>query len=1215
MSSWFSDQSAGAFEQDNPLVSGPSPYDDEERRRQEQLQGPVYGPPAPTGGIAPQNMPVLGQPQGAPQEFAPSVPFDPSLVASFVNQQGAPVNYGPWQPTSLNDLPPAPTLASQAGLPTGGFRQSEQLVDPNARTDNPLALLSGAYGAGNVDIPYYSDFARDYIQPAARFVGESATNTPGYNLIANRLGLPTGQQIGGTAAEGIVPVGALDVGLNAAFAPKGAGLLERFTGITISDAVGEARNLAGDYARGMQPEPTLFPGVGSGPNAYNYEQWAADAAKQAGTPAESYWRYGERAAPDVSSPPSLEDLLRQSLEAKGVTFDEKPFFAERGPPQPEGTTPGLLNELETAHRPNPAGYTQPLEAFPSDMPVPPPPLPESAVFPEPPYNTNELRGAQGPTGEVQRLAANPPVTPPVGTGNAPENLPNLAGLSNGQIVAEANRLGLKVDPAALDKGGALLRAEVLAPVDAAIDLERRLSDIARESTRRDNIGSMGRATEDFFANQREQRQLEQAIKQPPPSPEARLPGKGAGGDAFGKPRANNPIASLYNALQEVSYMMFGGDGPPMFRQLDMRTLSPFTAGETAAKFKAAARATSSDEAAKMTQEWIDRVTAVHPDMTNHVNFSNTKGEWVDREFLSSSIPGHIPKVGPAYDGLQRAVAASINENRVLGLEAFSRRHPEASLAELKNEWNYLERATGRGTFGPTDKVLSGLGSVFTSARFALSWPERAAFLIPINRLPDGTISAFGKTWSEAVRDHAGFFGMGAAAMGTAYAAGLNVDVKKGDIVNLHQHIDIWGGGSKYAELIMNMINETKNGKDMSRPELLAQFARNQLGPLIGNTAAALKETGADDLLGIADQVKALHPDFWDRGVTGKNLGLADRIAQHFVPLWIQSVAKNVMAESGPDNKVTSKGLAQGAIAAPLEFFGANATAYVPNPLTDLRDAVKNDQSLPEWLRGTDYKELGPKAKAEVDALARAKDPTAYDQAIKDRNANSDPVFTKHRELVDSINAEADARKSALYEALRTGQVDGSTIRQGREAIEASARAKLQAAQNDPGFQKAVAGLDESKVQRALSAYYSIPEKYMGADGKIDWDTARSVQNQFIKFLGENNRQTANLLLHEIQTPKANPNPLDRLYEAAQPVLQKYFGDVKDPVERSNMRRGAPGEDALLNLLGYEQRTLTPQAASLLQQLRQTLPTATTYAEGALQRSAVPGMTRSTTSSN
>ena len=704
---------------------------------------------------------------------------------------------------------------------------------------------------------------------------------------------------------------------------------------------------------------------------------------------------------------------------------------------------------------------------------------------------------------------------------------------------------------------------------------------------------------------------------------------GMGGDAIGgSGRAGsggagakgNPLGRAYNAVVDLLYAPFGFDQSQWFRQLDVRTLNPLRAAETAQSFRASAEAMGSADTARRI---FDAQQVRVDNLGVKMNLGEWGGDFINREAMTSNA---LNKVLPGYEALNRGFITAVNERRVIALEDFVKNHPKAKMPEVQTYANYLERVTGRGAFGGADDALSKLGPLFTSLRFTASWPQRAANLMPYHRLADGSWQIGGSAWGEAVKDHAGFIATGLTTMYLAQQAGLDVgwDPRKSDFGHItvgQQHVDIWGGGKQYVKAVFDVVNGEKNGKpypkwlavpkdsvlsgvlpttsDGTYRGTVAEFLRNKSGPVPGAIAAGLKQTGAAKALGIENEVNFLRPDYWDKGVTGKDLGWADRVAQYVVPLWVQDVAKAVMA----DGKVSSDDWKSAAIAGAAGFTGMSTQTWSQFPLTALRNEVQNDPRLPEAIRGIPYKDQLPDGKAAIDALVQQDKPDEYQEAIQQRNENSDPVWAKHRETTAQINKEEAERKTEIYNALRNGTLTGEQVRQGRTVVESAANARREEARNDKDYKKAIAGLEKNDAYEALDTYFRIQNTLKTADGKPDWIAIREKQGEFLQFLNSKDPKVANQVAYEANTTKAASNELDKLYEMAAPLLQKYFGDIKDDYARATAQKNNPRDDAFLALLGYG-KTQSPEAARILQQMRSTLPPASAPVAAGTQRSVV-----------
>jgi len=159
----------------------------------------------------------LGAPQGGVKGLEPvqsgDVPYDAGGVSGLVPAGGEDValrSVGTLR-ARLRGLEPVDAGVVQAPLHT-------------ENSDSPFTLALRAYDAGNVDIPYFSDAARAVQPVVGKAAGLVADNTPiggAYNLAASGLeraggpSLPRAGEIANPVAQGLVPVGALDLALTA----------------------------------------------------------------------------------------------------------------------------------------------------------------------------------------------------------------------------------------------------------------------------------------------------------------------------------------------------------------------------------------------------------------------------------------------------------------------------------------------------------------------------------------------------------------------------------------------------------------------------------------------------------------------------------------------------------------------------------------------------------------------------------------------------------------------------------------------------------------------------------------------------------------------------------------------------------------------------------------------------------------------------------------
>lgn len=663
-------------------------------------------------------------------------------------------------------------------------------------------------------------------------------------------------------------------------------------------------------------------------------------------------------------------------------------------------------------------------------------------------------------------------------------------------------------------------------------------------------------------------------------------------------------------MQDFAYGPLGMDRSDIGRQTVTRSMNVLYLPDTIRALKGSASAMLSGERAVQINDAIKtalEAKGITPKMADW----RSSSDFLNRESGASKFFNWIP----GYEPLNRGFATMTNMQRYGPVLTMAEKNPNLTPAQLQHIANYSAITTGRGTFGPADKQIANvLGPVMTSARYAASWPERMTYLFPAQKV-GGNLELFGPTWQMAVKDQGGFIATGVGIMGLASLGGGNVNWKTGDISFGDHHYNIWGGGYGWAKMAYEAYTGTKYNEYADKfkdyPRLLekddagkwkgtiAEFFRNKAGPLPEDTMAAIKASGLDKKLGIENITNFLRPEYWDKGATGKNLGVLDRALQFGSFLWMQDVAKAVWGTVDKPG-LNLESAKAGATALP-SIIGVTTSTYHPGgDLAALRDDLKGDARLPEAIRGTDYNNLGPDGKAAVDAVVKQDKPTEYDQAIKDRNENAAPAIQKYHDTTEKITQQEEQRKNDLYNMLREGKIDGEQLRQGRAVINSSANAQREAARNDPDYKKAVSESDKNEVSKALDVYYAISKAIPNLpNGKPDYDRIEAQRADFLKFAERKDPETAKLLRFEIGTSKEATNRIDQLYAAAQPLLDKYYG-IKDDYARAQAQRANPHDDAFLALLGYG-KTQTPEALRILNEMRANLPALT----APVQRSMAP----------
>jgi len=1147
--------------------------------------------------------------------------------------------------------------ATQGYVPTVPTDYTESPLTSAVRVaSGPLQVYQGL----NADIPIWSDIARDYVVPAV-------------NAVADPLGIQSFVQrktIGSNIGMGdlIVPIGALDVGLNLA---TGGG----FTGFDdLARAGTRSLNAVDNVVRGAFPEPSLLPGYSAGvppPGRFNplggenaFGPGSRGAMPNDTAFADAVLRNQTMSVEDqlsASLPPSVIDQQRAIMAADPETARSAGFLpreapvlpAERYPSFPEGTMGERFPDAVDMQPRGPRAIDpdSPAARMGAPLAYDPQYTPGTREYvAREAYEAGLPGGGSAPSPPSAEIGTAPPVSPPpaspfadVGAQDAaryadasarareafsiqptPNAVPEPATfpMVPDEAIAIANRIGFPIDEVAIQRGSPLYKGGEYANLAAAIDFHNFKNGYSSEGSALDyvlnafredaarmggggagnassgglggvandpTVGGSGSGTGGGGGNQAGAgggaggRGASGGNGAPP------LGGAGGGSGAYPPPDSvNTPAArALWNKAMEVAYLPLSGDVGVLGRQDITRTANILRAGETREVLGIMVRAGASrDEATKIASQFESKIADWEKAYGQKLNLADWAGtNLTNRETMQSSLTNGIP----IWGNLNRMNATELNARRVIAVEHFIDAHgAKLKPAEVRDYMNYVERVTGRGAI-PFEDVLSKLGPLFTSMRFALSIPERVPYLVPV-RVVEGKVSIADKVWRETVKDHAGFAATLGGTLLLAQQAGLNVDFETGTIKIGNTSFNLTGGIAGY----WNTIQKMADGDLMAG----ADFVRNKMGPLPGALLQGTHLAGIDKALGIEDAVKYLRPDFFNRGATGTGEGW-DRALGFVMPLWLQDVAQAVrFAQDG-------KGLQAGLRAAPASLFGLKVDTYPGTGLSNLRAEYKDDPRQPEAIRGVEYKDLGPDGKAVRDELAKTDKPDEYEKAKSDRDEYaSNPVFTKYHEAVDKANQQADQRKTDLYNMLRDGKITGEQLRQGRDIVNSSANAQRTAARNDPEYKKALSELERSDVYKALDVYYQIYDKAPKlANGKPDYDWIEQKQADFLKFAEQKNPETAKLLRFEVETNKERTNPLDRLYDLAKPMLERY-GAIKDDYARSMAQRNNPREDAFLALLGYG-KTQSPQAAQILTELRSKLPGTAPVAAGApVQRSTV-----------
>lgn len=783
-----------------------------------------------------------------------------------------------------------------------------------------------------------------------------------------------------------------------------------------------------------------------------------------------------------------------------------------------------------------------------------------------------------------------------------------------QLLFEANRLGVEADPQLALRGSTQAVEEILHKVE-----------IAREAERRLNIGNMGRATEDYFAelkgeaakieaqaNLAKQRAWASMGAKNPAlggTPQALFPETGGvrprsqgatsgpykvwtqfnenrgarraagqrgptqrsaitGGPQrlTAMPAGANPspsslrvIDAIIDAVNSVAFFPFGFDLSHILRQLSGFALNPFYAparAATRASLEASLKGLTLPpaEAERFLKSLLDNSIAV-----------NTKGvgfELAGKGIAEREAPGFtsLTRKLPGVERFENAFNLGPNAARIAATDAAVRLNPNMTPAQAQTLANFFTRWSGRGSFGPADKVAArALGPLFTSLRFMASFPERAAYLLPVTRLADGSVEMFGPVWREAVKSHAGYFATLGAVLYALDQAGVEVGwdprswgnflgFNAGDEKN-PQWIDLSGGWKAYGSLLVTALSGQRIQGDTLRTNYpavlgrdedgrwegaLGEFLRNRIGPAIQGGLRVGQEAGWD-----TPESRFLRPDRFNNGVFGLsgNVGTPlDQALQFVIPLWVQDVAEAIRA--APEGKGALRGLVAGIGG----FFGAGVSSYEVSAAggraidrQGVIDAMIASGELSGIEKGTPYSALHPDEKGRVNARWAEENPEGASEIAEAARQRNDifQAARDYREAGDTVKATA---LDTLWAMVERGEISPYDAKGLLQDIRSSYRLAVDAAYESPEYKRTVEELERSDATRRqpsgffddigkqlrgeepgqplptpgvisdlVATYYKIPESFKFTDEKgverIDWDAARQSQAQFIDGVG------------------------------------------------------------------------------------------------------------------
>lgn len=1106
---------------------------------------------------------------------------------------------------------------------------------PNADFLRPLVDLY------NTEIPVWTDFARDYAVPAVG--GALNAMNPFSGIVNDTLGFDTGN----LGANAIIPQTAGDVAVNLATGggltgfddlAKGAAVARGYTDNVVRGAFPEP-NLAGaNYGMGLptNPDPGNLGNIGRpgywtdevpGPLANPQPiQLPETPPVQRGEPA---FGPGSRGGPSdttafdnavrMNENLTPEDMLRAALRERGIQFDETPFNVV---PAGGGSTPSSFPVPESvagpvAATPPPASalsdaqrflqeqdrlFNEQAARFDAANPDVPPPaagyvptpfepgpalLPERTLgspLPETSPNFTMVGGAFDTPSNASRVSGYIDAAQP-----RPSPTPTFP-MTMDEAIAEADRIGFPIDRDALARGTPPTQAEELDRLSAAIDLNNF----------KNGYSSEGAALDNFVRTAREQNSAPIRPEAPPPS-------------------VNTPAQrGAWDTVMDLLYAPLSGDAGSGLRQLFSSMMNPFNLRLNSQVVGDAIKGASSRREALDVLGELDSLKAAADARIGGKNIDlhrpdipgvrETRG-LANRETLQSNTLGNIPGLGAYFNITGRGNALLLDSSRVRDYVRFIDDLPDRALSgnQSLSHWQAQAQSyadmkavmSGRGSLGPkaVEDVLAKAGPLFTSLRYALSIPQRVPYLVPIQRIADGSWEVFGPQWREAVKEHAGF----AVTLGGIYAAaeanGAEIDKDTGKIKFGGQSFDLTGGAGSYWK----MVNDVAGGNYKAA----ADFTRNKLGPLPQAVAAGAKELGFE---GAA--LDYMRPDWFDQGATGTGLlgrsaTTLDRIGQYIVPLWIQDVAKAARAAdlSGKPS------LPAAAVAGLSSFFGVSTRSNVTNPRTEANNEVVEKykgevldpaySNLVKTYNDATFKEqqaiLERATPAEKEAIARG------EQILRDRKdifqLSRDEEKARH-DLASENRKVAEPFVQKLQEDWLAGRIDPGKAIDLLEKAEKAADAEAYMTSNmGPKLKESAAYQDAIKdfpkgEPRPLDTYYqakgfldSIYDSpgVRRPDGTIDYDRLKAKQDKFWATVDKEDPALAARLRYNTQPNPANNFEFTNAVKALDEKIKAtgYYDAAEGT--KTQFRRENPQADAMM-ALKYGGPVRTQAAADMLKRI-------------------------------
>jgi len=344
-----------------------------------------------------------------------------------------------------------------------------------------------------------------------------------------------------------------------------------------------------------------------------------------------------------------------------------------------------------------------------------------------------------------------------------------------------------------------------------------------------------------------------------------------------------------------------------------------------------------------------------------------KGLAGGEEMFRSHFAEKIPVLGRGVQASERAYIGYLDKLRfdvwkdVSGRFQKSGIDPDANPEVYRQLASWINTASGRGSLGKYGERVGGvLSQAFFSPRFIASRLQ----LLKIAVNPATYVKLSDPVRREMARSLVSTAAGGLSLVGLAAAAGAKVetDARSTDFGKIrigHVRIDPWGGFQPYARLIAQMVGGpgefserhkvmNAKGEDTGRVStethsLFRYGARKTMSgamkPLTGR--GPFPETRKDQVYrfweqktsppaGLVLDVLRAYKDPGGNDVTPSSLAF-----QTFVPMFIQDTYEAIQQE----------GLAVGAAAAPLSFYGASVGTY-----RTPEEALAKDKTRQKQLR-------------------------------------------------------------------------------------------------------------------------------------------------------------------------------------------------------------------------------------------------------------------------